>query len=302
MPPSYANSQKVRYLAEQLRPIQNLDTRVRVAFDFARSDRLFKLAVEVETGYRKFTGKGGEIAKINAECLRWVKDRAAANLEESIQKNQRFKRTNTKRLERAIRSPKWSRSSETGFQFLIHSPALLEEVPYYLAVEVGSRASVGRYLPLLFLGKAGDGPISLSTNETQARALRTPRAPDPTRGNNRGRNAKGHFLKRSARSALPTERTDGGRQTRFKTDRIIGPSERARQKGGDFKGARFSRDNAFFVQIKRPVPAYHYAANAAADFTSEKIFDKKLELRKAAIEKKTKAKLKIFNGPASLNR
>lgn len=285
-------ARKITKNFEQLRPIKALDTNPRVLFNFSRVDELFAMAVEVETGFKKITGKGGTVEQVNKDALKWVQGKAAANLEEKIQANQRYVRTRTKRLASAIRSPKYSQASDTGFAFLISSPELLAAVPYYLAVESGSRASVGRIIPLLFLGKNQlPGLDSQPKASTLADRLRSPQRPTSARGSGSG-------------SRLPTTRNSDG-QSLFKTDRIIGPGEfkrRAGSEAGALKGKHFDRQNAFFVKIKRPVPAYHYAEDAMREFEEKDIWGNLIRARKKTLQSLLVGKFKNFQGPASLSR
>lgn len=283
--------------------IVTAENRVKLKLDLKMNytTKDFRLKAAAERLKKNFDAatqeKGCIVEDVNREALKWVQRRAKANLNESIEKNQRFSRTNSKRLEKAIVNSKYSASSYDGFQFLVADSGILAAVPYYLAVERGSRASVGRLIPLLFLSKnkkSGEG--SYNTNETTARQVRTPRRPDPTRGNAR-RGARGRFIgPAQGGSALSRRRTKTTpSQTVYKTDRIIGPSERLRQSGGgsriyngqrlnDFKGKHFGIDKAFFVRVKRPVPAYRYAEHAGAAFRDQKIWKKLMDANSTRLD------------------
>jgi hypothetical protein len=270
---------------EQFRPIQALSIKPRIVV--RQTKGMFEDLVALEVNFRKLLKQNGVIHQVNKEGLQIVKRLAINDLKAKIQTNRRFARTNSGRLEKALGDTRNSKVTRTGFEFLIYTPKLLKEVPYYLAVEEGSFASVGRFVPLIFLSRPNDrkGRPQEITAETSARSVTKPQAPDPTRGNALTGPRGGRLA--SGQRGIPIER-DGRGHTVRKTDRIVGPSEIKRKK---LKNGIFRPNNAFVVQIKRPVPAYHYARDAGREFSSKHMYAGLLQTKRNELEKLTGMKL-----------
>jgi hypothetical protein len=297
---------------EQFRPISGMDlTTIRLPFRFNK--KIFDKAVKVEVAYRKLTGKGGEIERLNKAALQYVQVHAKKNLQEKMDANKRPAAGRSKRLEKALSSPKYSRVTPDGFHFMEYDSGILDDVPYWLAVEFGSYASVGRYIPLTFLGTNGvngNRPDGLPNVNSTAKQLRTAYNPHSSRGNalratrahnpGRGKQPRGSFLPKNERGDVHL-----AGNSKLTTDRIIGPSEKLRKLGTnqEFKQDHFNR--VVFVRVTRPVPAYHYARDAARQFKSEKIYEKSLRASQANLTKKLGIAAKrrmAFGGRAALSR
>lgn len=293
---------------EQLRPISRMDFTPRLPFSFNR--KIFDEAVKVEVAYRKLTGKGGEVERLNKAALKWVQVHAVENLQAKVEANGRTAAGRSRRLEKALISPKYSTVKPDGFAFMEYSSGILEDVPYWLAVEFGSYASVGRYIPLTFLGRrAGTENAGLPTTSSKAKDLTQPYLPHVSRGNalratraynpGPGKQPRGTFLPRAQRG-ISTENNP-----RLRTDRIIGPSERIRK---DKEGQGFRQPHfhvVSFVRVTRPVPAYHYARDASRQFRRDKIYEKSLRASQANLTKKlgiAAQKRLAFGGRSALSR
>lgn len=288
--PDYAYRSRSKN-AEQYRPIRPLDVELKLDFELKELPKLRRIALEIERNFKKLNGKGGAIEEINQAALKWVQNQAVQNLDASIERNQRYKKTRSRRLEKALVDPRFSKADEKGFSFLIQSPELIETVPYYLAVEKGSRASIGRVIPMLFLGLKGDDLKSQPRRDTPAASLRYPKRPDPRRGNNRRNPKTGRFANQSSGvSRLPQTRYKG--ETIYKTDRSIGPSERRRREAaGQLKSPFFDKSNAFFIKVKRPVPAYHYAERAGVAFRNQNVWRSIMGTKRTEIKQQMTANL-----------
>ncbi len=221
---------------------------------------------DILAGLDALTGDGGYLERTNKQSLKWLQNKAQENLASSIRKHKRprFSSSNfrTQNLSRAIGNDKYSEATKDKVRFIIDHK-IRPDVPYYGSIEFGDHSQIGRKIDFAFLSVRSDkrsrnfrrDPLK---NYQYAQKNRVQRSNDPKKGipDSIRRHEAGRFRKvRQNREAL-------------RTDRLIGPRE---QRAIGHEGKRF------YVTIRRPVPAYHYARKAGQQFVRQDIYARLLE-------------------------
>lgn len=191
------------------------------------------------------------VEQANKEALHDIQKLARKALAEKLKDSRRQLRTGN--LQAAIMDDKYSIADSRRLQFL-RDELVRPVVPYYRAIEHGDNSQVGTLRPLEFLSNGRRFNI-----------------PGPRRDYNQ-RVAPGYRENNSAvgdRIIGSRERFGTGRFSktpRRRFDEQLKHSNRRRLKSA-IPGPQ--GDGLFLVRIKNPVPAYHYAETAAAQFKAK---------------------------------
>jgi hypothetical protein len=243
--------------------VVNIDTGIEGAYanlvlDPSRILGFSRRVAAAERRWQKETGKSGLFLQINTEALHVLQQDALKNLRGSIARNGRpdirSRKANATRLEDALVDDKYSEVTEKKIALLVRSK-VVDDVPYYRALEYGSRSQIGKERYFLYLS-ARSGISSSNFATDPARIFNRRQRPSMLRNN--GRNANPKSLSYNPASQV---RPEVGQRT----DRIVGTRERqGRSISKAFKGSVHK------IIIRRPVPAYRYANNAGRDLIDGK--------------------------------
>jgi hypothetical protein len=249
---------KVNYNNAALSGLQLIDSRLKNKINLALDN--------LQPG--KENGLFDILENVNQKSLDFMVDRARKNLKESTYENATNPRERTGRLDAALANKGNHVVTAEGFLFMVASRLDGSPAPYWRAIEQGSRASVGRRIPLTF--RAGNysqyyqryGPESDKRNDVPGRKpvykdIRARYSGEGSDRKTRSKDAKAYLTKKK----IPKSR------------RLQGEAQ--------------------FVTVKRPIRAYRYGGKAVDAFNAG---DKYRQLLRTAIRQIDRIGLPIPTG------